>query len=64
MMRVLALLVAPAIAQTFNERIQDIVSNMTMDEKYSMLNGVGWSTVRILMNSLKTLIVLDSYSSY
>ena len=64
MMRVLALLVAPAIAQTFNERIQHIVSNMTMDEKYSMLNGVGWSTVRILMNSLKTLIVLDSYLSY
>jgi len=50
-MRVLALLVAPAIAQiVHDERVQDLVSNMTTNEKFSLLNGIGWSMVWILPN--------------
>jgi len=48
-MLVLALLVGPAIAQSRqDERVQELVSNMTTNEKFSLLNGIGWSMVWIL----------------
>lgn len=49
MILALALLVGPAIAQSpKDEHVQDLVSNMTANEKFSLLNGIGWSMVRIL----------------
>jgi hypothetical protein len=59
MMRVLALLVAPAIAQiVHDERVQDLVSNMTTNEKFSLLNGIGWSMVCVVPTKLPCIALL------